>query len=199
MNSLLESGLSQLQLELSSTSQTKLLDYLRLLQKWNHAYNLTAITDFDKMIAYHLLDSLSIAPFVTGTQIVDVGSGAGLPGIPLAIYFPEKQFTLMDSVGKKTRFIAQAVRELALSNVSVVHGRAEEYPSKNAFDTMVARAVASIEDLITISQDLLKKDGKLLMMKSEVATADLQKHGLICEALRVPGVDGERCVLIKKA
>lgn len=195
-SNLLESGLSQLQLTLSEAQKTQLLVYLTLLQKWNKAYNLTAITDFDKMVTYHLLDSLAIAPFVTGANIVDVGSGAGLPGIPLAICFPEKKFTLMDSIGKKTRFIAQAARELQLSNVQVVQTRAEEYPTKNGFDTMVARAVASIEDLISISQELLTKNGTLLMMKSDVSSEALRKYGLTCEKLQVPGVDGDRCLVI---
>ena len=195
-NTILSSGLSQLQLTVSPEAQDKLIAYLHLLQKWNHAYNLTAITDFDKMITYHLLDSLSIAPFVTGSNIVDVGSGAGLPGIPLAIYFPDKQFTLMDSIGKKTRFTAQVARELQLKNVQVVQTRAEEYQSKNAFDTMTARAVASIDDLVTISRELLQENGKLLMMKSDVAAEELEKYSLRCEKLSVPGIDGERCIII---
>ncbi|MDP1573524.1 MAG: 16S rRNA (guanine(527)-N(7))-methyltransferase RsmG [Coxiellaceae bacterium] len=195
-NKILSSGISQLQLTMSNEAQEKLLAYLHLLQKWNHAYNLTAITDFDKMITYHLLDSLSIAPFILGNNIVDVGSGAGLPGIPLAIYFPEKQFTLMDSIGKKTRFIAQAVRELQLKNVQVVQTRAEEYQSKNAFDTMTARAVASIDDLVKISRELLQDNGKLLMMKADVSAEELEKYPLTCEKLSVPGIDGERCLII---
>src|SRR3990167_3568140 len=116
----LQNGLEKLQLPLPLHAQAILLEYLHLLQKWNKTYNLTAITDFDQMIAYHLLDSLSIAPYITGDRIVDVGSGAGLPGIPLAVYFPKKQFTLIDSVGKKTRFMAQAARDLGLKNVQVV-------------------------------------------------------------------------------
>jgi 16S rRNA (guanine527-N7)-methyltransferase len=194
----LAAGLQQLDLPVTDKQQDQLLDYLALLQKWNHAYNLTAITDFDKMIAYHLLDSLSIVPFVLGSNIVDVGSGAGLPGIPLAICFPDKQFTLIDSIGKKTRFIAQVVRELKLPNVQVLQTRAEEYPFKNTFDTMVARAVASIDDLVDISKVLLQKNGTLLMMKTDISDAELQKHGLTCEKLQVPGVDGERCLVMKR-
>ena len=124
-NKKLQSGLLEMKLTLSVEKQSQLLTYLHLLQKWNKAYNLTAITEFDKMISYHLLDSLSISPYLTGKNIVDVGSGAGLPGIPLAIYFPDKKFTLIDSVGKKTRFISCVMRELALQNVEVVNGRAE--------------------------------------------------------------------------
>src|SRR5437879_4071655 len=139
-NTKLKTGLSEMNLIMTDEQLSQLLVYLQLLQKWNKTYNLTAITDFDKMITHHLLDSLSVSPYITGDNIVDVGSGAGLPGIPLAIYFPDKKFTLIESVGKKTRFISNAVRELGLKNVDVVNVRAEEYQTPNVFDTMIARA-----------------------------------------------------------
>jgi 16S rRNA (guanine527-N7)-methyltransferase len=191
----LQSGLLQLNLLASREQQSKLLMYLQLLQKWNKTYNLTAITDFEKMISYHLLDSLSVAPYVTGKNIVDVGSGAGLPGIPLAIYFPDKKFTLIDSVGKKTRFITQAVRELALQNVQVFNGRAEEYQTPHSFDTMIARAVASADVLIEISKQLLEKNGELLMMKSDASQEKIvQTHRVI--ELVVPNVNTHRSLII---
>ena len=190
----LHSGLAQLNLIVSSENQDKLLHYLRLLQKWNKAYNLTAITEFDKMISYHLLDSLSISPYLTGKNIVDVGSGAGLPGIPLAIYFPDKKFTLIDSVGKKTRFISCVMRELALQNVEVVNGRAEEYQTPHVFDTMIARAVASIEVLVNIAQQLLRQDGVLLMMKSDELLS--KQYQARIEKLIVPDVNGSRTLVI---
>lgn len=196
MSSQLSSGLTQLGLDVSAEKQAQLMAYLQLLQKWNHAYNLTAITDLDKMIAYHLLDSLAIAPFVKGCNIVDVGSGAGLPGIPLAIIFPEKNFTLIDSIGKKTRFIAQAARELGLKNVTVVQARAEKYSSDVRFDTMVARAVASVDELVQIAKNLLPSKGQLLMMKAENLENAAQKYGCRYEKLTVPDVEGERCLLI---
>lgn len=191
---LLQSGLSQLNLTVSAEKQEKMLHYLQLLQKWNKTYNLTAITDFDKMISYHLLDSLSIAPFLSGKNIVDVGSGAGLPGIPLAILFPEKQFTLIDSVGKKTRFISHAVSSLQLHNVQVVNCRAEEYSIKHSFDTMMARAVASIEDLVKISRELLCANGMLMMMKSNEVPDE--KYNIQIHTLSVPGVDAVRALMI---
>ncbi len=194
-NKKLQSGLSALNLILPIEKQSMLIAYLHLLQKWNKAYNLTAITDFEKMISYHLLDSLSVAPYLTGDNMVDVGSGAGLPGIPLAVYFPEKKFTLIDSVGKKTRFIAQAVRELGLHNVQVANTRAEEYQTQNAFDTMIARAVGSIEDLIAISKHLLAKNGQLLMMKSDVSHEKITEPHRIIE-LHVPGIDAHRSLII---
>jgi len=194
-NKILQSGLSQLNLIVSLEKQSQLISYLRLLQKWNKTYNLTAITDFDKMISYHLLDSLSVSPYLSGNNIVDVGSGAGLPGIPLAIYFCEKQFTLIDSVGKKTRFISNAVRELELTNVQVVNGRAEEYQTPHCFDTMIARAVASVDDLIQISHHLLSENGQLLMMKSDASQEKvLQPHRII--ELKVPNVNAHRSLII---
>lgn len=192
MNKTLQSGLSKMNLPLSAESQAILIHYLHLLQKWNKAYNLTAITELDKMISYHVLDSLSIAPYITGSNIVDVGSGAGLPGIPLAVFFPEKQFTLIDSVGKKTRFMTQAVRELGLKNVQVVQVRAEEYQTPHCFDTMIARAVGSIDALIAISKHLLIENGKLLMMKSDEKAVDI--HSVI--TLSVPGIDAKRSLIV---
>ncbi len=194
-NKKLQSGLSQINLTVSAEKQSQLIAYLHLLQKWNKAYNLTAITDFDKMISYHLLDSLSVAPHLVGNHIVDVGSGAGLPGIPLAIFYPEKQFTLIDSIGKKTRFITQAVRELQLRNVQVVNCRAEEYPSKHSFDTMIARAVASVDDLVQISTELLRVDGTLMMMKSDASQEKITLPHRIIE-LTVPGIDAHRSLII---
>jgi len=194
----LQAGITKLGLNLSESKVEAFLAYLDLLQKWNHTYNLTAITDFDDMITHHLLDSLAVAPYISGSHIVDVGSGAGLPGIPLAICYPEKQFTLIDSVGKKTRFLQHVVRTLGLKNVTVVHGRAEEYPRKNVFDTMVARAVASIEALIDIAQVLLIQNGTLLMMKSSVTPEEIQKNNLTYEKLNVPGLNADRCLLILK-
>lgn len=194
-NQILQSGLSQLNLTISAEKQAQLLAYLHLLQKWNKAYNLTAITHFEKMISYHLLDSLSVASYLTGNNIVDVGSGAGLPGIPLAIYFPEKQFTLIDSVGKKTRFITQAVRELGIQNVQVVNGRAEEYQTQHCFDTMIARAVASVETLVSISKHLLTVNGQLLLMKSDASQEKISlPHQVI--TIKVPGVDASRSLII---
>lgn len=198
-HNILESGLTQMNLAISAEKQSQLLAYLQLLQKWNQTYNLTAITDFEKMITHHLLDSLSVSPFISGNQIADVGSGAGLPGIPLAIQFPEKHFVLMDSVGKKTRFISHAARELGLKNVSVFHGRAEEYQTRHAFDTMIARAVASVDVLITIADYLLHDQGILLMMKADEIPPN--QYAARIEKLQVPGIDTNRMLIMmeKKA
>jgi 16S rRNA (guanine527-N7)-methyltransferase len=194
-NEKLQAGLSQLHLAVSEEKQAKLIQYLHLLKKWNKAYNLTAITDFDKMISYHLLDSLSVAPHVTGNNIVDVGSGAGLPGIPLAIFYPDKKFTLIDSIGKKTRFISQVVRELKLMNVEVANCRAEEYPSKHSFDTMIARAVGSVEMLVDIATVLLEPGGNILLMKSNASEEQINRQHQII-SLQVPGVDSARSLIV---
>jgi 16S rRNA (guanine527-N7)-methyltransferase len=195
VNETLQLGLQQLDVKMSAEKQSQLLAYLQLLQKWNKTYNLTAITDFEKMISYHLLDSLAVSPYFTGENIVDVGSGAGLPGIPLAIYFPEKKFTLIDSIGKKTRFISHAVRELNLKNVQVFNGRAQEYPTAHSFDTMIARAVASVDVLIEISKHLLGKNGQLLMMKSDPSQEKISQPHRIIE-LTVPNVDAHRSLIV---
>lgn len=192
--SLLKSA-SQIHLSLSETAVIQLISFLEILQKWNRAYNLTAIADFQKMISYHLMDSLSIAPYIKGDHIVDIGSGAGLPGIPLAIFFPKKQFVLIDSVGKKTRFMGHVVRTLQLNNIEIVQSRAEEYSTETRFDTMVARAVGSLDDLITISRHLLHAQGRLLAMKSTVAAETLPNHARVI-TLTVPGITSPRSLVI---
>ena len=120
----LQRGIQTLQLNMPALQQERLLDFLLLLQKWNKSYNLTAITEMDEMITHHALDSLAVVPYLSGDRIIDIGTGAGFPGIPLALYFPDKKFTLLDSNGKKTRFLVQAKAALAIDNIEVVHARA---------------------------------------------------------------------------
>lgn len=192
----LQKGLAQMGIVLSQQAQEKLIDFLFFLSKWNKTYNLTSVTDIHQMVIYHLLDSLSIAPYVQGENIVDVGSGAGLPGIPLAIYYPERQFVLIDSVGKKTRFINQAARHLGLTNVQAVHTRAEEYPMPAAFDTMTARAVGSIDYLLPIATHLLKPTGQMLVMKSDVSEKECEAVAHKTMTLFVPGVTSNRSLII---
>lgn len=198
MNKKLAAGIVQLGLDIPELSQEKMVAFLQFLKKWNKAYNLTAIIDDYRMITHHLLDSLAIAPYIKGDHIVDVGSGAGLPGIPLAIYYPSKQFVLIDSVGKKTRFINQAARHLGLSNVKAVHTRAEQYPTSLAFDTMTCRAVGSMEYMQPIAAHLLKPAGQLLVMKTDVSEeerANLSENADVI-ALSVPGISSTRSLII---
>ena len=144
----LQQGARELGVDLSEQQQAQLLAYLALLIKWNKAYNLTAVRDPDEMVSRHLLDSLSVVPFVAeaGDNWLDVGSGGGMPGIPLAILFPERRFTLLDSNGKKTRFLTQVKLELKLANLDVIHSRVEAFTPEQPFSGICSRAFSSLED-----------------------------------------------------
>jgi 16S rRNA (guanine527-N7)-methyltransferase len=196
---LLATGLHELQLTLPAAEQVRLLDYVELLAKWNQAYNLTAVRDPVEMVTRHLLDSLAIAPFLCGGRVLDVGSGAGLPGIPLALTFPERQFVLLDSNGKKTRFMVQAVATLGLLNVEIVPARVEDYRPAEPFATVVSRAFASLTDFLRLTGQLCAPDGCWLAMKGEAPETELQAlpPGLTAQVrvLRVPGLDAQRCVV----
>lgn len=200
----LADGLSALPLELNASVQHQLIDYLQLLVKWNRAYNLTAIRQPEQMVTRHLLDSLVIGPYLQGPRILDVGTGAGLPGIPLALAYPDLQFTLLDSNGKKIRFVTQAVAELGLANVDVIQSRIEAFQPECRFDTITARAFASIEELIDQTTRLLVDKGQYLIMKGvfPVAEVEAMPEGYQVEAvhqLKVPALDAERHLLIVRA
>ena len=200
----LADGLSALPLELNASVQHQLIDYLQLLVKWNRAYNLTAIRQPEQMVTRHLLDSLVIGPYLQGPRILDVGTGAGLPGIPLALAYPDLQFTLLDSNGKKIRFVTQAVAELGLANVDVIQSRIEAFQPECRFDTIPARAFASIEELIDQTTRLLVDKGQYLIMKGvyPVAEVEAMPEGYQVEAvhqLKVPALDAERHLLIVRA
>jgi len=171
--------------------------YLALMLKWNKAYNLTAITKPDDMVILHLLDSLAINPFLHGARICDVGSGAGLPGIPLAIINPNKHFTLIDANNKKIRFLTQVKIELKLNNVEVVHARAEAYQPKICFDTIVSRAFSAINVMLNKTKHLCCKDGNFLAMKGiypekELAELDPSFKVKWVKELKIPGLDAQR-------
>lgn len=194
---LLEQGLEQF--GLASISAT-LLDYLFLLKKWNVAYNLTAVRDLESMVNKHILDSLAILPWVKGGKIIDVGTGAGLPGIPLAIAAPEKNFVLLDSNGKKTRFLNEVKRQLNLKNLEIVQFRVENYHPAQGFDTVVSRAFSNLEQMVQWTEHLLAKEGIWLAMKGRYPDVELDKILQKCtvERYAVEGIEGERCcVLIK--
>ena len=200
----LADGLSALPLELNASVQHQLIDYLQLLVKWNRAYNLTAIRQPEQMVTRHLLDSLVIGPYLQGPRILDVGTGAGLPGIPLALAYPDLQFTLLDSNGKKIRFVTQAVAELGLANVDVIQSRIEAFQPECRFDTITARAFASIEELIDQTTRLLVDKGQYLIMKGvyPVAEVEAMPEGYQVDAvhqLEVPALDAERHLLIVRA
>jgi 16S rRNA (guanine527-N7)-methyltransferase len=194
----LNTGLSALSLSLSKEAQDKALAFLDLLEKWNQAYNLTAIKTRQAMITHHLLDSFALAPYLKGHRILDVGSGAGFPGIPLALYFPNKVFTLLDSNGKKTRFLAQVKSALSITNIEIVQKRAENYQTAHCFDAIIFRAVKPIPEMLKKTQHLCCKDGQTLAMKGSYPTEELDSldQAFAVQALTVPGLDAERHVII---
>ena len=155
--------------------QQKLVAYLVLLQKWNKVFNLTAIHDPKEMVYVHILDSLSIIPYLHGIVMLDVGSGAGLPGIPLAITQPNQEWTLLDKNGKKTRFLTQVIAELGLKNVSVVQAHCEEYHSHRCFDSIVSRALSDLSTMLVKTEHLLCPKGVWLAMKGDKISAELNE------------------------
>lgn len=194
-------GLKALGITLPAGGETALLHYVELLVRWNRAYNLTAIRDPEEMLVKHVLDSLSILPFVDASPVADVGTGAGLPGIPLAVARPDLRFTLLDSNGKKTRFVTQAVAELKLANVEVVQARAEGYRPAAPFARVVSRAFASLRDFAGLAGCLVAPGGRLLAMKGARPEAELSEippgfRLLAVHPLAVPGLDAERCLVV---
>ena len=193
---ILVSGLQSLNLSQAEGKIEQLLGFIKLIEKWNKAYNLTAIRNREDMVRLHVLDSLAIVPFIEGKRVIDIGTGAGLPGIPLAIYLPEIEFTLLDSNAKKTRFVQQAILELKLKNVSVCHNRVEQYHPEKSFDTVITRAFAGLSDIVELTAHLLNKDGVLLAMKGQipdVSKLESTKTELI--PVNVPGISAERCLV----
>lgn len=158
---------------LDGAGRDRLIAYLALLQRWNRAYNLTAVRDPLDMVPRHLLDSLAVLPWVTRGPVLDAGTGAGLPGIPLAVARPALSFVLLDGNGKKTRFVRQAVLELGLDNVEVVHSRLEAYRPKAKFVTITARAVASLSELFDSCAHLAAADARLLALKGRLPEQEI--------------------------
>jgi len=194
-------GLAQLDLVLEDVAQQQLLDYLALLQKWNKIHNLISRKESDNLVVRHLLDSLVVLPYINGSRVVDVGSGAGLPGIPLAIANPQCHFTLLDCNSKKARFRNQAVIELGLKNVTVVDARAEEFRPEQGFDSVISRAFATIADMLTVAGHLATPGGKFLALKGvypEQELAELpQGYRLeVVHPLAVPLLGAERHLVV---
>jgi 16S rRNA (guanine527-N7)-methyltransferase len=192
-------GLRTLGLSLEARQVEQLESYLMLLQKWNRVYNLTAIEDPDAMLSHHLLDSLAIAPYFVEKKYLDVGTGAGLPGIPLAICFPEKEFTLLDSNSKKTGFLLEVVRQCELGNVTVRHARIESMTG-GGFDGVVSRAFAALDDFIQVAAPQLKPGGVLLAMKGPKVQEELQCYTgeYTVHTLEVPFLKEQRFVCVIK-
>lgn len=202
-NQQLVEGIASLGLELSVEIQAQLLAYAAFLEKWNRTYSLTALRDPKLTVSHHLLDSLAILPHVRAPSLLDVGSGGGQPGIPLAIARPDLAVTLLDSNGKKTAFLQQAVIELGLRNVQVVTARVEEFKPAVPFAAITSRAFAELADFVGLTRHLLAPGGEWLAMKGQRPDAEMNKlpAGVSVKAVHrlvVPGVDGERHLVVMR-
>ncbi len=171
----LEQGLEAMALTLDAKQQSLLLDYIALLDKWNKAYNLTAVRNPQAMLVQHIFDSLSVFPYVNATKCLDVGAGAGLPGLVLAIAKPEQHWTLVDSNNKKTRFMQQVAIELGLKNIEVLQARVESLSINPKL--IISRAFASLSDYVSLCESLIEEDTELLAMKSQALEQELQDLG----------------------
>lgn len=195
----LANGIKGLDLTASVEQQSKLLTLLEQLVKWNKSYNLTAIKNPMEGLTLHLLDSLAVIPFIKQQQILDVGTGAGFPGLPLAIMLPEVQFSLLDSNSKKIRFIRQQIHLLGLDNVEAIHSRVEQ-PREEQYAGIISRAFASIEDMVQLTEHLLQQNGRWLLMKGlyseqEVSALSGKVREIACHKLKVPGLSANRCLV----
>jgi len=200
----LEQGLLALGITLPGAAQQKLLAYVALLQKWNKTYSLTALREPEKAVSHHLLDSLAVRPFVEVDSLLDVGSGGGMPGIPLAIVCPQLRVTLLDSNSKKTAFLQQAAIELALPNIAVHCGRVEQYRPPEKFAAIISRAFSELADFVTLSGHLLRADGRWLAMKGvwpheEIARLPADVAVEKVHRLEVPGVEAERHLVVLRS
>lgn len=196
---LAEAGIS-----LSDQQQQQLVAYVEMLHKWNKAYNLTSVRDPNEMLVRHILDSIVVAPHLQGTRFIDVGTGPGLPGIPLSIVRPESHFTLLDSLGKRVRFLRQVQHELKLTNIEPVQSRVEYFPAEPPFDGVISRAFASLNDMVSWCHHLPSDAGRFYALKGQLPEDEiaLLPAGLAVESiveLKVPHLEGERHLVIVKA
>ncbi len=201
ISALLDAGLEELGLTLTEAQKSKLIDYLNLLLKWNTAFNLSGVKGANEMLARHILDSLTLVPYMSGRRILDVGTGPGLPGIPLAICFPDKAFDLLDSNGKKSRFVFQAKLQLELGNVTTHTIRIENFVPPEPIDVIVSRAFASLQDFVDLTKHLLiPGETRLVAMKGlypedEIAVLPIGFEMIRAQKVAVPGYTGERHII----
>jgi 16S rRNA (guanine527-N7)-methyltransferase len=195
----LEQGLKKMGLDVSTETQSQLMAYVLLMQKWNKAYNLTAIRDQDQMVIRHILDSLSISQYINASPVLDVGTGAGLPGIPLALIMSDKKFVLLDSNGKKTRFLTQAKIELDIDNIEVIHSRVEDYQPTEPMAIITCRAFAALNTILDRTQHLVTSTTRILAMKGKQEMPELPPgfEQLDDHALNVPWLNDEERRLIE--
>lgn len=197
LHSILASGLEALSLNLTDNQQQQLVEFVLLIDKWNKAYNLTSVRCPKQMMVKHILDSLAIVPHLTGENIIDVGTGPGLPGMPLAIAFPDKTFTLLDSLGKRVRFMTQCVHTLKLTNVTPVNSRVENHVGDKPYDIVLSRAFASLKDMLHWCEHLVDSDGQFLALKGQFPQSEIDEvsdHFQVTatENITVPNLEGER-------
>ncbi|HIG8009567.1 TPA: 16S rRNA (guanine(527)-N(7))-methyltransferase RsmG [Klebsiella pneumoniae] len=193
-----EAGIS-----LTDHQKNQLVAYVGLLDKWNKAYNLTSVRDPNEMLVRHILDSIIVAPYLQGSRFIDVGTGPGLPGIPLAIVCPESHFTLLDSLGKRVRFLRQVQHELKLDNVTPVQSRVEAFPAEPPFDGVISRAFASLNDMVSWCHHLPAENGHFYALKGLAQKEEMESlpEGYdIVEVieLHVPRLEGERHLVVIK-
>jgi len=188
-------------ISLTDQQKQQLVGYVELLHKWNKAYNLTSVRDPQQMLVRHILDSVVVEPHLQGERFIDVGTGPGLPGIPLAIVRPQSHFTLLDSLGKRVRFLRQVQHELGLTNITPVQSRVEEFPAEPPFDGVISRAFASLEDMLNWCHHLPGPSGRFYALKGvrpddEITALPAGFTVEKMEALHVPELDGERHLVI---
>lgn len=193
--------IEQAGMNIPAEQQAQLIGYVEMLHKWNKAYNLTSVRDPNEMIVKHIMDSIVVSQHLDGQSYIDVGTGPGLPGIPLAIINPEKSFTLLDSLGKRIRFIRQVLHELKITNVTAVQSRVEDFQPEQGFDGVLSRAFASMSDMVNWCHHLPSAQGQFLALKGQVDQVEIDELPAGCSVtdikpLTVPGLEGQRHLVI---
>lgn len=188
-------------ISLTDHQKNQLIAYVEMLHKWNKAYNLTSVRDPNEMLVRHILDSIIVAPHLQGERFIDVGTGPGLPGIPLSIVRPHAHFTLLDSLGKRVRFLRQVQHELKLDNITPVQSRVEEFPAEPPFDGVISRAFASLNDMVSWCHHLPGEEGRFYALKGQLPEDEIASLPAECcvesvVRLQVPHLEGERHLVV---
>ncbi|WP_298444597.1 16S rRNA (guanine(527)-N(7))-methyltransferase RsmG [uncultured Ferrimonas sp.] len=200
----LTSLIDRTELEVSAKQQQQLVALVELLDKWNKAYNLTSVRKPEQMLVRHIMDSIVVGPYLQGTRFIDVGTGPGLPGLPLAICNPDKQFVLLDSLGKRIRFIRTVIHKLGLTNVVAMESRVEAYQPEQGFDGVISRAFASLNDMLSWCHHLPAEEGLFYALKGQLDDAELGQmpagFSIVDQhALDVPELDAQRHLVLVRA